>query len=163
MSSPSTLNVTAITAANGSSVFECWALNPGFNHSNQPGTAGASSLQLGDLANASYSILPARFNAGMHGAPNVQWVVFLSGLAHVTLPNATDEAWIPGGRNGVLFAADVPSVSKYGHQTEYPSGDETLALQIPTADGKVPDHVVVHAGPCETKIQMQRRSLNELD
>ena len=71
---PSTLNVTALTAANGISVLECWALDPGFVSSSQVGTTGASSLQLGNLANGSYSILPPRFNAGLHNAPNVQCV-----------------------------------------------------------------------------------------
>ncbi|TFY61158.1 hypothetical protein EVG20_g7161 [Dentipellis fragilis] len=163
--SPSTLNVTAISAVNGSSVLECWALDPGFVSSAQPGTTGASSLQLGALANASYSILPARFSAGRHNAPNVQFVVFLSGLAHITLPNSTDEAWVAGGRNGVIIAVDTTDVSTFGHITEYPSGDETLALQIPTANGTTPGHKVVHAGPCLTELQLQRRStsLEELD
>lgn len=159
---PSTLNITALTAANGISVLECWALDPGFVSSSQVGTTGASSLQLGNLANGSYSILPPRFNAGLHNAPNVQFVVFLSGLAHITLPNSTDEAWVQGGRNGLIIATDTAALST-GHITEYPSGDETLALQIPTADGKVPGHILVHSGPCEPKFQIARRGLDELD
>ncbi|THH14230.1 hypothetical protein EW146_g6083 [Bondarzewia mesenterica] len=163
MSSPSTLNVTALTASGGVSILECWALDPGFTSSSQAGTTGASILQLGTLANASYSVLPARFNAGRHNAPNVQYVVFLSGLAHITLPNSTDEAWVQGGRDGLIIATDTVDVSDVGHKTEYPSGDETLALQIPTAHGQVPGHVVVHSGPCERELQMAKRRLDELD
>ena len=91
-----------------------------------------------------------------------RFVVFLSGLAHITLPNSTDEAWVQGGRNGLIIATDTAALST-GHITEYPSGDETLALQIPTADGKVPGHILVHSGPCEPKFQIARRGLDELD
>lgn len=96
----------------------------------------------------SYSILPPRANAGLHTAPAMQWVVFLSGVAHVTLPNSTAEAWIQGGKYGVLFAADTSDVSKYGHLTEYPSDAATMALQIPTG-GMVPEHEVLYQGPCQ--------------
>lgn len=74
MSNTTTLNITTLTASNGSSVLECWALNPGFTSSSQAGTTGAEIMQLGNLANASYSILPAQFAAGLHNAPNVQFV-----------------------------------------------------------------------------------------
>src|ERR1700722_8468454 len=47
---PPALNLTAISASNGSSVLECWAL-PGFVASTQAGTVGALNLVLGDLAN----------------------------------------------------------------------------------------------------------------
>ncbi|KDQ54572.1 hypothetical protein JAAARDRAFT_49197 [Jaapia argillacea MUCL 33604] len=157
-----TLNVTAIAAVNGSSVFQCWALEPPFVTSSQAGTIGASSMQLGNLANASYSIIPGNFSAGRHNAPAVQYVVFLSGLAHVTLPNSTADAWVPGGSNGLLVAADVASVSTYGHITTYPSPFETIALQIPTAGGIVPNHTVLHDGACPLSPEL-KRSLEGLD
>ncbi|TFK47212.1 hypothetical protein OE88DRAFT_827783 [Heliocybe sulcata] len=157
-----TLNLTALTAHNGASVFECWALQPGFTSSTQSGTAGALSLQLGNLANASYSILPAEFDAGRHNAPNVQYVVFLSGLAHITLPNSTAEAWVVGGENGMIIAADTAAVSTYGHITTYPSTMQTVALQIPTEGGIVPNHTVLHSGPCTTAEQLRKRMM-ELD
>jgi len=160
--SPSTLNLTALAAQNGSSVFECWSLQPGFTSSAQPGTAGAVSLQLGDLANASYSILPAGFDAGRHNAPNIQYVVFLSGLAYITLPNSTADVWVEGGQSGVIIATDTAAVSTYGHITTYPSSMETIALQIPTEGGLVPNHTVLHSGPCATTEQNQKR-LIELD
>lgn len=74
-SAQSTLNITALTGTGGprgKSIFECWALQPGFASSNQTGTAGALKLELGNLANASYSIIPPFFNAGLHNAPAVQ-------------------------------------------------------------------------------------------
>ncbi|EPQ55764.1 hypothetical protein GLOTRDRAFT_121223 [Gloeophyllum trabeum ATCC 11539] len=162
MVSPSTLNLTALSAVNGQSVFECWALQPGFVSSAQPGTAGAISLQLGNLANASYAIIPAGFDAGRHNAPNVQYVVFLSGLAHITLPNSTQEAWVQGGRNGMIFAADTADVSLLGHSTAYPSGDQTVAMQIPTEGGLVPNHTVLHSGPCVVGTEY-KRNLIDLD
>ena len=68
---PPALNLTAISASNGSSVLECWAL-PGFVASTQAGTVGALNLVLGDLANATYTIIPPRFNGGLHQAPAPQ-------------------------------------------------------------------------------------------
>ncbi|KAI0261179.1 hypothetical protein BC834DRAFT_830699 [Gloeopeniophorella convolvens] len=160
---PTALNVTALTGHNGVSVLECWELVPGFATSSQSGTAGASILQLGNLANASYSVIPPNFNAGFHNAPNVQWVVFISGLAHITLANSSVDAFVVGGENGVLIAADTPDVSAQGHSTVYPSGVATHAIQIPTEGGVVPPHNVLYEGPCRTQQQQSRRGLNELD
>ncbi|KAF2090951.1 hypothetical protein K490DRAFT_62282 [Saccharata proteae CBS 121410] len=143
------LNLTAISAANGNSVLECWQLQPGFTVASQAGTSGALSLYLGDTANASYTILPPRFNGGTHNAPSAQYVVFLSGLAHVTLPNSTDEAWIQGGKYGAIIAVDTVAVSKDGHITTYPGDADTAALQIPFLDGKVPKHKVLYPGACQ--------------
>lgn len=80
MSNFTTLNITTLAASNGSSTLECWSLSSGFTSSSQAGTTGAKILPLGDLANASYSILPAEFAAGLHNAPNVQCVSLSSPL-----------------------------------------------------------------------------------
>jgi len=160
-SPPPFLNVTALSAQGGVSVLECWQILPGFTTSSQSGTAGASSLQLGGLANASYSVLPPGFDAGFHNAPTQQWVVFLSGLAHVTLANSTVEAFIEGGENGLIFAADTADVSAKGHATNYPSKEETRALQIPTG-GTIPQHNVLYSGPCCGRELLGRR-LYDLD
>jgi len=106
------------------------------------------NLVLGDLANATYTVIPPRFNGGLHNDPAPQYVAFLSGLAHVTLPNATGEVWIQGGKYGLLIAVDNAAVSKYGHITTYPSDADTVTLQVPFASGVAPDHTVLHEGPC---------------
>ena len=181
-SPPAFLNISAISAKGGVSILECWQLLPGFATSSQTGTAGASILQLGNLANGSFSVIPPGFNAGFHNAPNKQyvpvplafsplppshttknnrWVVFLSGLAHVSLANSTDEVFIHGGANGLVFAADTADVSVKGHSTNYPSGVETRVLQIPTG-GSVPEHTVLYSGACKSP-QLQGRSLDALD
>ncbi|MCJ1363973.1 hypothetical protein MMC16_003082 [Acarospora aff. strigata] len=145
------LNLTAISTTNGESTLECWQLSDPFTVSNQAGTTGTAVQQLGNVANASYVVLPARFDGGLHNAPAVQYVAFLSGLAHITLPNSNQEAWVRGGRNGLLIAADTAAVSKEGHITEYPSNTETTALQIPIAEGTLPEHKVLYAGPCSRR------------
>ncbi|KAI0246061.1 hypothetical protein BJV78DRAFT_1286747 [Lactifluus subvellereus] len=160
-STPAFLNITALTAQNGLSVLECWQILPAFTTSSQTGTAGASILQLGNVANMSYSVLPSGFNGGLHNAPTTQWVAFLSGLAHITFPNSTTEAFIPGGEDGFIFAADTASVSAKGHITNYPSGEETRVLQIPTG-GTIPQHTVLYSGPCACH-QPSKRSLDDLD
>ena len=48
-------------------------------------------------------------------------MVFLSGLARITLSHANETAYILGGTNGLIFAADVAAVSSSGHVTVYPS------------------------------------------
>lgn len=71
--------------------------------------------------------------------------ILLSGLIHITLPSSSYEAWVTGGRYGIIYADDVNTT---GHHTTFPSGDETVLLGIPTADGKQPEHMVLHEGPC---------------
>ncbi|KAK2865162.1 hypothetical protein FQN49_003847 [Arthroderma sp. PD_2] len=146
---PSTLNVTAITAEKGFSTLECWAIEPGFDISDEPGTKGAANLPIhGLMGDAEYSVLPPRFDGGLHTAPTAQWVIFVSGLAHITLPNGAEEAWVRGGVNGAIIAADTADVSEKGHFTVYPSNMQTIAWQIPLRDGTLPKHRVLHRGAC---------------
>lgn len=78
-----------------------------------------------------------------------RWVVFLSGLAYITLPNNSNQsAYVSGGEFGLIFAADTAEVSDIGHRTQYPGVVETIALQIPTPDGRIPGHTTLHTGPC---------------
>lgn len=60
-------------------------------------------------------------------------------------------AYITGGGFGAIFAADTAEASDHGHITRYPGISETIALQIPTKDGKIPKHNVLHNGPCLAK------------
>ena len=76
-------------------------------------------------------------------------MAFLSGLAHITLPNSNQDVWVTGGKDGLIIAADTAAVSREGHFTTYPSTSETVALQIVVEGGKEPAHTVLHAGPCE--------------
>ncbi|KAI8948667.1 hypothetical protein F4801DRAFT_441893 [Xylaria longipes] len=143
------LNVTAIGARDGLSTLECWQMDQPFDTSTQPGTSGSAQAQLGNVSTLSYSILPSNFDGGLHNAPQNQWVVFLSGLAYITVPgDESTSVFVTGGQFGLIFAADTNDVSKEGHRTQYPGITETIALQIPTADGKVPKHNLVHEGPC---------------
>jgi hypothetical protein len=80
-------------------------------------------------------------------------VVFLSGLAHITLPNSTQEAFVLGGKHGILLALDTPDVSAGGHITVYPTDEVTIGLQIPLKDGTVPGHVKLHDGGCSPQEQ----------
>lgn len=78
-----------------------------------------------------------------------RWVVFTSGLAYITLPaNNASEAYVQGGEYGVIFAADTADVSTQGHRTQYPGTTETVALEMPTEDGEIPAHEVLHSGAC---------------
>lgn len=127
---PSKLNITAITAVNGISVLQCWQLAGNLAASTGSGTAGAATLSLGEITNITYTVLPAQFDGGLHNAPYVQWVAFTSGLAHLTLPNSTDEAWVKGGKHGLIIAADIKAFNSTGHITVYPS-DETTYVPAP--------------------------------
>ncbi|MCJ1358079.1 MAG: hypothetical protein MMC33_008077 [Icmadophila ericetorum] len=142
-------NLTAIAAKDGASVLQCWQLANPFMVSSTPGTAGTAIETLGNAANASYTILPARFDGGLHHAPAVQYVAFLSGLVRIYLPNNTEVAYVHGGKKGLILAVDTPDVSQYGHYSDYPSGEQTVAMQIPTAGGVVPEHRVLYEGGCK--------------
>lgn len=77
-----------------------------------------------------------------------RFVFFSSGLIHITLPNSTDDVWIHGGKYGLIIAADTSDVSALGHRTEYPSAADTVALQVPIAQGTKFNHRVLHQGAC---------------
>ena len=74
LATPIFLNLTAISASNGHSTLECWQLTDPFAVSNTPGTTGTAIQQLGNASNASFTILPPKFDGGAHRAPAVQWV-----------------------------------------------------------------------------------------
>lgn len=152
--SESTLNITAITAENDASVLECWALQPPFSISSTPGIKGSQIVSLGTTGsnNITYSVTPPRSDGGLHNAPVPQYVLFLNGLAHVTLPtNSTSEAYILGGNlpSALIFANDLANLSTQGHRTTYPSGQETVALAFPPTDKATPEHNVLYDGPCQ--------------
>jgi hypothetical protein len=77
--------------------------------------------------------------------------VLLSGLAHITLPTSSDDAWIVEGLNPLVVAVDTTGI---GHYTTYPSDKETIALQFPFAEGKIPAHKVLKDGACHSASQM---------
>jgi hypothetical protein len=77
-----------------------------------------------------------------------RYSLFLSGLAHIRLPNSKSEAWVQGGKYGILIAADTKAVSKDGHITDFPGGDDTVIAQFPFVDGKLPEHKLLYTGPC---------------
>lgn len=66
------LNITALTGYNNISVLECWQLTEPLAASTVPGRIGSLVLPLGNMANASYGVIPARFDGGLHNAPKKQ-------------------------------------------------------------------------------------------
>ncbi|KJZ78300.1 hypothetical protein HIM_02338 [Hirsutella minnesotensis 3608] len=156
----SAFTITAISAANGHSTIECWQLEAPVQFSSVPGTNGASNTFLGPVKSAEYTVIPSHFDGGIHNAPRAQFVAFLSGQAHVTIPDSDEEALIEGGANGVIIAVDTSDVSKQGHRTTYPSNVSTNVLQLPFADGKIPPHKVLHSGPCPAHRVPKQHSSN---
>lgn len=79
---PKVLNITTISAnAQKESTLECWQLTAPFVASAAAGTSGAVFAQLGEAGAASYGLLPAQFDGGLHTAPAVQWVIPLISLS----------------------------------------------------------------------------------
>jgi len=140
------LNMTTTAAVGGTSVIQCWRLNSPFVQTSGTGTGTFLSAQLGNLANASYSIFTAGTDYGVHVAPNVQYVVLLYGTINITAPGTRAATIVTGGQNGFLFAADTAATSRTGHETVFET--ESLLLQIPTEGGVIPPHTVLHDGPC---------------
>lgn len=78
-------------------------------------------------------------------------MAFIAGEAVVSVPESGQSATIKGGKDGLIIAADTADVSRKGHDTKYPSEQETIGIQIPTADGKAPAHTVLYPGPCKKR------------
>ncbi|KAL8420988.1 hypothetical protein RB596_001963 [Gaeumannomyces avenae] len=155
---PPPLNITAISAASNASTLECWQFGP-LAVVSAPGVSGAAPLLLlgGAASSVSYTVFPANTTGGPHNAPRLQLVVFLSGLARITLPsssaggNGTAASFVVrGGRNGIIVAADTRDVSGPGHTTDYPGDEPTVVLQMPIAAGRLGfgRYSVLHEGPC---------------
>jgi hypothetical protein len=135
----------ALVTKDNHTVIQCWKLNSPFKKSAVPGVDGAQVAILSNNTNLAYSILPPRFDGGLHTAPAPQLVHFLSGVAHVTLPqDPSVDLWIVGGKSGLLFAVDTTG----GHITRYPSDEETVAITAPFAKGILPEYTVLMDGPC---------------
>ncbi|KAJ4420731.1 hypothetical protein N0V82_004170 [Gnomoniopsis sp. IMI 355080] len=76
-----------------------------------------------------------------------RWVYFVSGLAHITLPTNDVSVYV-SGEYGLIFAADTAGASTLGHRTQYPGTTETVSIAMPTKDGVIPPHILLHYGPC---------------
>lgn len=135
-----------VTDATNNTVIQCWRIPHPFIKSTASGISGAQVLALANITNLAYTILPPRFNGGLHNAPVPQLVHFLSGVAHVTLLESDSELWIVGGKAGLVFAVDTVGT---GHVTKYPSDQETVSITAPFEDGEVPEYEVLNDGSCE--------------
>ncbi|KAI4169086.1 MAG: hypothetical protein LQ343_005949 [Gyalolechia ehrenbergii] len=142
-SSPNYLDITAISARNGISSIERWRLASPFTTSTEAGMSAASLASLGNTDHASYVVIPPHFDGGLHHAPTVQYVAFLAGEAVISIPETGQSITIKGGKDGLIIAADTADVSKMGHETRYPSGEQTAAIAIPIQDGKLPEHTTL--------------------
>lgn len=136
-----------VTTPQNTTQIQCWNLTLPFITSSVPGTIGSQSLSL-PTRNTTYTIIPPRYDAGLHNAPVPQLVHFMSGVAHVTLPQDPDGAglWLVGGKGGLLFAVDTTGK---GHVTKYPSDEVTMGIVAPFEGGVVPKYSVVKEGACE--------------
>lgn len=136
----------ALVTKNNQTIVECWKLTTPFKRSSTPGVNGAQVATIGNFTDLAYSILPRRYDGGLHNAPVPQLVHFLSGVVHVTAPqNPSIDLWLVGGKSGLLFAVDTTGS---GHVSRYPSDQETVAITAPFAGGKVPEHKILNEGPC---------------
>jgi hypothetical protein len=139
----------ALVTHNNHTIIQCWKLTNPFHRSSVPGVSGAQVATISNNTNLAYSILPPRFDGGIHTAPAPQIVHFLSGVAHITLPQEDFvDLWLVGGKAGLLFAVDTTGS---GHISRYPSDQETVALTAPFAGGEIPDYEVLFEGPCVGK------------
>ena len=71
---PSTLNITSLGHQDGVTTLECWQLDNPFQKTSQIGVPGTLQLQLGDVTNMSYTVVPPKFFPPTHNAPIIQYV-----------------------------------------------------------------------------------------
>ena len=77
-----------------------------------------------------------------------RYTVFLSGSVILTIPKTKQQARLDGGKYGLLIAIDTTERSQDGHISS--TGPEELtALQIPTENGRIPSHKVLHQDQCQ--------------
>lgn len=82
------------------------------------------------------------------GSQRYRWAVVLQGIAVLTLPN-NNSTKVVLESGSLVFFSDTAEASREGHGCYYPGATESVFLQIPTEDDKIPDHYVVFDdGPC---------------
>ncbi|OJD34288.1 34-dihydroxy-2-butanone 4-phosphate synthase protein [Diplodia corticola] len=143
------LTTTAIVTdpATNVSALQCWRFTTPLEVPSTPGITGTQLFQLNLSSAAEYTVIPPRFDGGLHNAPHNQLVAFTSGLAHITLPgNSTDEAWVVGGETGLIVAVDTVGS---GHYTRYPTDQATVAFALPFENDEPPPHEVNSTGACD--------------
>lgn len=101
----------------------------------------SKSLQLVDPPPACFQLAHQLSNLSK------RWVYFVSGLAYITLPTNDVSVYVTG-EYGLIFAADTQGASVLGHRTQYLGTTETVSIAMPTKDGLIPPHVLLHYGPC---------------
>lgn len=63
-----------------------------------------------------------------------KWVMFLSSAVVISIPRSPSQiAFVAGGLNGLVSAADTAAVSKTGRVTV--STESTILLQVPLLEG----------------------------
>lgn len=67
------LTATALVTKGNDSAFECWQLTEPFRRSSIPGISGTQSVTVSNNTNFAYTILPPRFDGGIHNAPEPQY------------------------------------------------------------------------------------------
>ncbi|KAL1629236.1 hypothetical protein SLS56_005459 [Neofusicoccum ribis] len=146
------LTATAIvTNAQNNSALQCWEFADPLEVPTTPGIAGALRFRFNVSAATELAVIPPRFDGGLHNAPQPQFVIFTSGLAHVTLPHGDDEAWVLGGENGLIVAVDTAGT---GHRTQYPTDQTTVSFALPFLDGEPPAYRVRSEGACHGDTQL---------
>lgn len=61
-----------VTDANNRSTLECWQLDANVSVSTAAAAVGATTVQLGNLANATYYVFPPNYYGELHNAPYPQ-------------------------------------------------------------------------------------------
>jgi hypothetical protein len=150
---PDLLQLSAVVSdADDNARIECWQFDD-VPFSRYP-TVG-KALHLADVSNVTYVVLPPKSKEGLHRPPHPMLFVLVSGKAHVILPDLSDELWLSEGVDDVIVAADVRGI---GHYTDYPWDKETVALQLPFTDGKIPKHTIIGQGACSRLLRVSRHS-----
>ncbi|KAJ7137563.1 small secreted protein [Mycena crocata] len=143
------LLVNAIVAKNTISMVECWKIEPGFQLSNVTGTVGDKVLQLGNMNNALYIIIPdddgKPNDGGLHNGAHSQWVFALTGGVNVSFPEASGGFSVSAG--GLFISTDVLGTSTLGHRSLWAAG--SIFIQAPFPDGAAINHTVIANHSCE--------------
>ncbi|KAH6640116.1 hypothetical protein F5144DRAFT_86173 [Chaetomium tenue] len=164
------LNITALSSRGGYSVLECCQLS-----TVAVDYMSAANYAIGNTTTATWSRIEPRTTAGEAWAPHVQLSIILNGLIRITAPcpptpghpdnhsrevsggstgegrPETEVAYVMPGtlRSSLLIAVDLKSASTIaGHFTEFLGNEPTVLIQIPFAGNEIPDHTVLHSGPC---------------
>ncbi|KAI1171164.1 hypothetical protein F4777DRAFT_566329 [Nemania sp. FL0916] len=147
---PLYFNATAVSSANGQSRFECWQFANELVYTTDTAINKISATNImGDATNITYNVVPSGLNTQVFTSAVNEWLVILHGVVRISGADDKSLGFLSAGGEAAMAFLTAGTPGEQGYSIWFPGPTEATLLQIPTADGAVPQHKILYDnGPC---------------